>query len=143
MYINIGRGNDKIISNDLQLSLKVIGHSTNRKLVYDLLLVAYSIVTFAVCTHRFRNKAVETWKSHFCLTHLYLTLNLKVMPWNMETKFGARKLELWGGLPYGEEIMIVGQTMWVQSTSVRDRQTDRHTYRFTMIKTAVASRARR
>jgi len=31
------------------------------------------------------------------------------------------------GLPYGEEIMIVGRTMWTQSTSVTDRQTDRQT----------------
>ena len=30
-------------------------------------------------------------------------------------------------LPYGEEIMIVGRTMWTQSTSVRDGQTDRQT----------------
>jgi len=35
------------------------------------------------------------------------------------------------GLPYGEEIMIVGQTMWTQSTSVTDRQTDRRTDRQT------------
>jgi len=28
------------------------------------------------------------------------------------------------GLPYGEEIMIVGQTMWTQSTSVTDRRTE-------------------
>jgi len=27
------------------------------------------------------------------------------------------------GLPYGEEIMIVGQTMWTQSTSVTDGRT--------------------
>jgi len=27
------------------------------------------------------------------------------------------------GLPYGEEIMIVGRTVWTQSTSVTDRQT--------------------
>ena len=33
------------------------------------------------------------------------------------------------GLPYGEEIMIVGRTMWTQSTSVTDRQTDRQTDR--------------
>ena len=33
------------------------------------------------------------------------------------------------GLPYGEEIMIVGRTMWTQSTSVMDRQTDRQTDR--------------
>ena len=31
------------------------------------------------------------------------------------------------GLPYGEEIMIVGRTMWTQFTSVTDRQTDRIT----------------
>ena len=31
------------------------------------------------------------------------------------------------GLPYGEKIMIVGQTMWTQSTSVTDRQTDGQT----------------
>ena len=31
------------------------------------------------------------------------------------------------GLPYGEEIMIVGRTMWTQSTSVTDRKTDRIT----------------
>ena len=27
------------------------------------------------------------------------------------------------GLPYGEEIMIVGRTIWAQSTSVTDRRT--------------------
>jgi len=31
------------------------------------------------------------------------------------------------GLPCGEEIMIVGRTMWSQSTSVTDRQTDGRT----------------
>ena len=31
------------------------------------------------------------------------------------------------GLPYGEEIMIVGRTVWTQSTSVTDRQTDGRT----------------
>jgi len=31
------------------------------------------------------------------------------------------------GLPCGEEIMIVGRTMWTQSTSVTDRQTDKIT----------------
>ena len=31
------------------------------------------------------------------------------------------------GLPYGEEIMIVGRTMWTQSTSVTDGQTERQT----------------
>jgi len=31
------------------------------------------------------------------------------------------------GLPYGEEIMIVGRTMWTQSTSVTDGRMDRPT----------------
>ena len=31
------------------------------------------------------------------------------------------------GLPYGEEIMIVGRTMWTQCTSVTDGQTDGRT----------------
>jgi len=32
------------------------------------------------------------------------------------------------GLPCGEEIMIVGRTMWTQSTSVTDRQMDGQNY---------------
>ena len=39
------------------------------------------------------------------------------------------------GLPYGEEIMIVGRTMLTQSKSVTDRQTDRQTDRITITKT--------
>ena len=38
-------------------------------------------------------------------------------------------------LPYGEEIMIVGRTMWTQSTSVADRQTDGQTVRITITNT--------
>jgi len=40
------------------------------------------------------------------------------------------------GLPYGEEIMIVGRTMWTQSTSVTDKQTDRITITNTMQRVA-------
>ena len=39
------------------------------------------------------------------------------------------------GLPYGEEIMIVGRTMWTQCTSVTDGRTDRQTDRITITKT--------
>ena len=39
------------------------------------------------------------------------------------------------GLPYGEEIVTVGHTMWTQSTSVTDRQTDRRTDRITITNT--------
>ena len=48
------------------------------------------------------------------------------------------------GLPYGEEIMIVGQTMWTQCTGVTDGQTDRQTDRITITKTVqcIASRVK-
>ena len=39
------------------------------------------------------------------------------------------------GLPYGEEIVIVGRTMWTQTTSVTDGQTDGQTGRITITKT--------
>jgi len=39
------------------------------------------------------------------------------------------------GLPYGAEIMIVGRTVWTQSTSVTDRETDGRTDRITITKT--------
>ena len=39
------------------------------------------------------------------------------------------------GLQYGEEIMIVGRTMWTQSTSVTDGQTYRQTDRITITNT--------
>ena len=42
------------------------------------------------------------------------------------------------GLPYGEEIMIVGRTMWTQSTSV----TDGRTGRITITKTVQQRRSR-
>jgi len=39
------------------------------------------------------------------------------------------------GLPCGEEIMIVGRTMWTQCTSVTDGRTDEQTDRITITKT--------
>jgi len=39
------------------------------------------------------------------------------------------------GLPYGEEIMIVGRTIWTQSTSVTDGRTDGRTDKITITKT--------
>ena len=46
-----GRGNDNLGWNDLQMYFKVIKSGTNRKLVYDFLLVVYS--NFSHITHRF------------------------------------------------------------------------------------------
>ena len=39
------------------------------------------------------------------------------------------------GLPCGEEVMIVGRTMWTQSTSVTEGQTDGRTDRITITDT--------
>jgi len=40
------------------------------------------------------------------------------------------------GLPYDEEIMIVGRITWAQFTIVADRQTDRQMDRLTTTKNA-------
>jgi len=65
-------------------------------------------------------------KTTFCLPHLYLILNLKVIPLECGDEIWRQKTRMMG-LPRGEEIMIVAQTMWTQSTSVTDRQTDGRT----------------
>jgi len=48
------------------------------------------------------------------------------MPEILQTLFFRTRCSMMA-LPYGEEIIIVGRTMWTQSTSVTDRQTDRRT----------------
>jgi len=48
---------------------------------------------------------------------------MKAMPLECGDEIWRRKTRIMG-LPYGEEIMIVGRTMWAQSTSVTDRRTD-------------------
>jgi len=53
-----GRGNDNLGWNDLQMYFKVIKSGTNRKLVYDFLLVVYS--NFCRITHRFWEIWCET-----------------------------------------------------------------------------------
>ena len=67
-----------------------------------------------------------------------MTLNLKVMLLEYENEIWRQKTRTMG-LPYGEEIVIVGRTMWTQCTSVTvrrtDGQTDRRTDRITITKT--------
>jgi len=53
-----GRGNDNLGWNDLQMYFKVIKSGSNRKLVYDFLLVVYS--NFWRITHRFWEIWCET-----------------------------------------------------------------------------------
>jgi len=52
-----GRENDNLGWNDLQMYFKVIKSGTNRKLVYDFILVVYS--NFCRITHRFKNFDVK------------------------------------------------------------------------------------
>jgi len=52
------RANDNLGWNDLQMHFKVIKSGTNRKLVYDFLLVVYS--NFYRITHRFWEIWCET-----------------------------------------------------------------------------------
>ena len=61
-----------------------------------------------------------------CLPHLYLTLNLKVMPLECGREIWRQKTRIMG-LSHGEETMIVCRAIWAQSTSVTDGRTDRRT----------------
>jgi len=61
------------------MSFKVIERGTNLKLVYELLFVVHG--TFRCITHRFQDTSCFKAENHiFAYPHLYLTLNLKVMP---------------------------------------------------------------
>jgi len=61
---------------------KVIKRGTNRKLVYELLLMFYSRPNVCRITDRFRHSDTSCFnaQNHILPTHLYLTLNLKVIP---------------------------------------------------------------
>jgi len=48
------------------------------------------------------------------------------MAWECGHKIWRQKTRVMG-LPCGEEIVIVGRTVWAQSTSVTDRRTDGQT----------------
>ena len=60
-FRDIGRGDDNIGWNDLQMSFKVIERGTNRKLVYELLLVVYS--NFRRITHRSRDRPTSCFSA--------------------------------------------------------------------------------
>ena len=112
---------------------KVIKSGTNQKLVYDFLLVVEAIsikvlkVTFVVsCT------VSEIWRliGRKSPIRTHPTLIQRPRSGLSSYNFGMSLISpetRMMGLPYGEEIMIVGRTMWTQSTSVTDRQTDGQT----------------
>ena len=111
-------------------STKVVDFGIDRKRVFDFLLIINS--NFVVsCT------VTEIWgrKSPICT---YPTLIQRPRsgwpPSNIGMNVISRETRIMG-LSYGEEIVIVGRTMWTQSTSVSDRQTDRQADRITITKT--------
>ena len=68
-FLDIGRGNENIGWNDLQMSFNVIKRGTSRKLVYELLLLVYS--NFRRVAHRVTRdtyKLFQCWKPHFAYT---------------------------------------------------------------------------
>jgi len=101
------------------LSAKVVDFGTNRKRVYDFLLVINS--NLCRISHRFGDTAAY-WSK--------ILIQRPRSGWS-PSNFGMHLISAetrMMGLPYGEEIMIVGRTMWTQCTSVTDRRTDRQNY---------------
>jgi len=76
--------------------------------------------------------------------HPHSTHSLGVTPFEFRGETDTSKTRIMG-LPYGEETMIVGRTVWTQSTSATDGRTDGQTDRITMTKTAqrIASRGKK
>ena len=83
------------------------------------------LLTFAVSCTVSELQAVLVLKTTFLFKpHLYLTLNLKVIPWDYGDEIWHQKTRIMG-LSCGEEIALVGRSMWAQCISVTARQTDR------------------
>ena len=95
------------------------------------------MLTVDLCriSHRFGDTAAY-WSNiaNSYPPHPHSTPSLEVTPSNfgMYVIFPETRVM---GLPYGEQIMIVGRTMSTQSTSVMDRRTDGRTDRITITKT--------
>ena len=116
---------------------KVVDFGTNRKRVFDFLLVINS--NFCYISHRFWDTAAYWSKiANSYPPHPHSTLSLGVTPFEFWDERDSPETRMMG-LPYGEEIMIVGRTMWTKSTSVTDGRTDgrtdRQPDRITIIKT--------
>jgi len=97
---------------------------------YDFLLV-WLIVTFVVSRTVSEIRRLIGRKSQFVPTPP--SFNALCSGWP-SSNFGMNVISpetRMMGLPYGEEITIVGRTVWTQSTSVADRRTDRQTDRQT------------
>jgi len=109
-------------------SIKVVDFGTNRKRVYDFLLVINS--NLCRISHRFGDTATYWSKiANSYPPHPHSTPSLGVTPFEFWENVISPETRMMG-LLY-EEIMIVGRTMWTQSTSVTDGQTDGQTDRQT------------
>jgi len=114
-----------LLSNVISGSTKVIDFGTNRKRIFDFLLLINS--NLCRISHRFGDAAAYWSKiDNSYPPHPHSTPSLVVTPSNFETNVISPETRMMG-LPYGEEIMIVGRTMWTQCTSVTDGRTDRIT----------------
>jgi len=114
-------------SNVISGSTKVVDFGTKRKRVFDFILVINS--NFCRISHLFGDTAAYRSKiANSYPPHRHSTPSLGVVPRNFGMNLIYPETRMMG-LPYGEEIMIVGRTMWTQSTSVTDRRlrTDRIT----------------
>jgi len=113
-------------------STKVVDFGTNRKRVYDFLLVINS--NLCRISHRFGYRAAYWSKvTNSYAPQPHSTPSLGVTPSNFGMNVISPETRMMG-LPYGEEIMIVGRTMWTQCTSVTDRQTDGRTDKHTELR---------
>jgi len=108
-------------------STKVVDFGTYRKRVYDFLLVINS--NLCRISHRFGDMEANSYPPH-----PHSTPSLGVTPFEFWADRDIPETRMMG-LPCGEEIMIVGRTVWTQSTSVTDRRTDRQVDRITITKT--------
>jgi len=143
-FWDIGRENDNLGWNDLQMSFKVIERGTNWKLVHEFLLVLYSdLLTFAVSCTVSELQAVLVLKTTFLLVFVHTC----IWPWicrshrrTMETKFGIRKLESWAIMWWRNRTR---RSIHVGTVHECDSQTDGQTDRFTISKTALCIVSRR
>ena len=115
-------------------STKVDDFGTNRKRVFDFLLVINS--NLCRILHRFGDTAACRSKiANSYQPHTHSTPSLGVTPSNFGMNVISAETRMMG-LPYGAETMIVDRAMWTPSMSVTSRRTDRRTDRITITKTA-------
>jgi len=108
-------------------STKVVDFGTNRKRVSNFLLVIDS--NLCRISHHFGDTAAYWSKiANSYPRQPHSTPSVGVTPFEFWDELDISRITRMVGLPYGEEIMIVGRIMWTQSTSVTDGRTDGQNY---------------